>query len=453
MSVASPSVVRPRESGAGSAWHERAARLFEELRVPCSRMVHRAYGATFSDHEVEDVYASAWASTLRTLEPRQGEMDDEEVRRYLFTAVAHQARKEVRRRKRRPVAPLERALSVADQSAEPEEQAETAERSRIARDLLSSLPRRRRAVLLLRYGWGLEPAQVCELIDGLSPRAYRKEITRGIDELTERMRKLERGDWCADREGVLKAFAAGLADPEQERQAQLHLAHCRPCSEFVGKLSGHLHDIGSAAAVPALDLADDGSLAVPDRLADLAERARDSAAGLFSKGGAVAGDGATSALPATAPRGAGAVGAGLVAKLAGVGAAGKAALACVTGGVATVCVVAAIGPLDVRQAPRADQAAGAREQPARIARIEGILPSQVDSLDTPESPSPPPTAEPPPPAPEPEPAPTEPAPTEEPAVPPSVQQFDVAPPPATTGGDSGDGGGGRGGAAAQEFGP
>ena len=48
----------------------------------------------------------------------------------------------------------------------------------------------------------------------------RKEITRGIDELTEKLRLFERGEWCADREPILKAYAAGLADAEQQRQAQ-----------------------------------------------------------------------------------------------------------------------------------------------------------------------------------------------------------------------------------------
>ena len=113
--------------------------------------------------------------------------------------------------------------------------------------------------MLLRYGWGLEPRQVCGLVKGLSPRAYRKEITRGVDELTEKLRLLERGEWCADREPVLKAYAAGLADAEQQRQARQHLSHCRHCAEFVGKLSGHLHDIGSSLAVlGGVDAIDDG---------------------------------------------------------------------------------------------------------------------------------------------------------------------------------------------------
>ncbi len=253
---------------------------------------------------------------------------------------------------------------------------------------------------------------------------------------------------------MLKAFAAGLADAEQTRQAQHHLAHCRPCTEFVGKLSGHLHDLGSAVVVPgALDLADDGRIAVPDRLGELAERVRDSAAGLISKGGASASDGLAT-VPAAAPRGAAAAGAGLVAKLAGLGAAGKAVLACVTGGaVATVCVVAGVGPIDIRQEPQPERAAAEREQAQRPARINGILPSQVGVIETQPVPGPPGPA-PPPPEDDPEPpAPAPPPPVaEEPTVPGPVQQFGVAPPPAPASG-AGSSGSSRGEAAAQEFGP
>ena len=217
-------------------------------------MVRRAFRGAFSPDELDDIYAGAWVGTLRALAERQAGLGDDEIRSYVLTAVANQAGKEIRRRKRKPTAPLELVGTVADDRSSPEELAASAEQSRVTRDLLSSLPARRRAVMLLRYGWGLEPSQVCGLIKGLSPRAYRKEITRGVDELTERMRAVERGSWCADREPVLKAFAAGLADDEQERQARAHLAHCRHCAEFVGRLTGHLHDLGGAvASVGAID--------------------------------------------------------------------------------------------------------------------------------------------------------------------------------------------------------
>ncbi len=453
MSFAAASHARTRQPEGARTWKERSARFFEELRGPCSGMVRRAYGSALSDEEIEDVYANAWMGTLRALESRQAAMDDEEIRRYVFTAVAHQAGKELRRRRRKPIAPLERAASMADGSITLDERAGQREQSRITRDLLSSLPRRRRAVLLLRYGWGLEPAQVCELIDGLSPRAYRKEITRGVDELIERMKKVEAGDWCDDREPILKAFAAGLADAEQKRQAEHHLAHCRSCSEFVGRLNGQLHDLGGAVLVPgALDLAADGHVDAPDRLADLAERARDSVSGLISRTGPVPSEAGVAGLPASAPRGAGAAGAGLLAQLAGVGAAGKAALACIGGGaVASVCVVAAVGPLGGGGDDPGRPGAGLRDEPSRVKPFRDVQPGPpADEPADPPSTGPVdgPPGNPPPPPPEPEPVPAEP-----PPAPPPVQQFGLAPAaPAPLGGGSGSSGG-RAEASAQEFGP
>jgi RNA polymerase sigma factor (sigma-70 family) len=346
-SVSAPTVARTGPASRGSEkWRERAGRLYEDLRRPARAMVRRAFRGAFSDHEIEDIYSSAWVGTLRALERRQSELPDEEIRKYLLTAVANQASKELRRRRRKPTAPLELVGGVADTQSSPEERAADAERSRVTRDLLASLPPRRRAVMLLRYGWGLEPKQVCELIKGLSPRAYRKEITRGIDDLTECMRKLERGDWCSDREAVLKAYASGLADAEQRRQAKAHLSHCHDCSDFVGRLSGHLHDLGSGVAMPTAIDGLDGHVALADRLTELGERARDSAASLVSRGGAEsAQEGLGSVVGGGGARGAGAAGAGVLAKVAGLGTAGKVAVACFTGSIAaTACVGAGVMP-------------------------------------------------------------------------------------------------------------
>lgn len=160
---------RPR-----AAWHERSAFFYEELRRPARAMIRRAFGSAFSDDEIEDLYSSAWLGTLRALDRRHQDLDDEEIRKYVFAAVANHASKEIRRRRRKPTAPLEAAGAVADAAATPDESVTSRESTRIARDLLVSLPPRRRAVMLLRYGWGLEPKEVCGFVQGLSPRAYRK---------------------------------------------------------------------------------------------------------------------------------------------------------------------------------------------------------------------------------------------------------------------------------------
>jgi len=428
-------------------------------------MIRRAFRGAFGDDEIDDIYSSAWLGTLRALERRQDQLSDEEIRKYVLTAVANHASKELRRRNRRPTAPLEAIAAIAaiaDDRMPLDERAAKREDSRIARDLLGTLPPRRRAVMLLRYGWGLEPRQVCGLVNGLSPRAYRREITRGVDELTEKLRLLERGEWCADREPVLKAYAAGLADAEQQRQARQHLSHCRHCAEFVGKLSGHLYDLGSSLGVlGGVEAMDDGGFSLADRLVDLAHRLRESAGNALGGHPAEgAEDVATrvASLPGGA-RGAGAAGTGVLAKLAGLGTAGKLAAVCVGGGAAaTACLATGIVPADLRggetrTAP--NRPAVERHLSASPHAPVGIPPSQPDTVGT--SPPPPASGEgpaddgtsEPPPASEPE-AP----PPIAPSAPPGEQEFGVA--SAASGPDSSGGSsssGGTGSAIQREFGP
>src|SRR5262249_16384180 len=155
---------------------ERYEELYRDLWRPARAMVRRAFGSAFSDEEIEDAYGNAWLGTLRILRTRGDAMDDAELRKYLLAAVANHASKELRRRGRSPTAPREDGKCVADAAPGPEEKAAQKEQSQVARDVLGTLPARRRAVLLFRYGWGLDPQEVCGLIEGLSPRAYRKEI-------------------------------------------------------------------------------------------------------------------------------------------------------------------------------------------------------------------------------------------------------------------------------------
>jgi RNA polymerase sigma factor (sigma-70 family) len=456
-----------------SDWRERSGRLYEELRRPARAMIRRAFRRAFDDGEVEDIYSSAWLGTLRALEGRHERLSDEEIRKYVLAAVANHASKELRRRKRRPTTPLEAVHAVADDGVPPDERAAKLEDSRLTRDLLSSLPPRRRAVMLMRYGWGLEPRQVCGLIKGLSPRAYRKEITRGIDELTEKLRLVEKGEWCADREPVLKAYAAGLADPDQQRQAQQHLSHCRQCTEFVGRLSGHLHDVGASLAVPsAVDAIGDGRLSLVDRVGDAVHRARESAASVLGGGnGDVAPDApAQAAATSSTARGAGAAGTSVLAKLAGAGTAGKLAAVCLGGGAAaTACLAAGVLPASL---PGLKGGPG-RSAPARPAALSSggtTRPSPVDTLRSQvqiEPPHPPPASSPSPPATGPVGDPAPPPVVEPPAAPPPApiapstpapqQEFGVAAAADTSSGSSSSSSssssGGGAPAAQQEFGP
>jgi RNA polymerase sigma factor (sigma-70 family) len=433
-------------------------------------MVRRAFRGAFSDDELDDIYSSAWVGTLRALGGRHADLSDEEVGRYLLTAVANQASKELRRRRRKPTARLDSVPAIADDAGPPDERAVGAERSRVVRDLLSSLPARRRAVMLLRYGWGLEPHQVCDLVEGLSPRAYRKEITRGVDELTERMRSLERGEWCAERETLLKAYASGLADADECRQARAHLAHCHQCSDFVARLSGHLHDLGAGIAAPGAVDTLGGEMSLGDRLGDAGDRVREAVGGLLARGGGDAvQEAAGPALATGGTRGAGtAAGAGLLAKLTGLGTAGKVAVACLTGGAAaTACVSAGVVPGVGLSGGGADREWSVPREPGGgppPMPVDRALPDPSAAQPDPpleQDPSPSPSSD----APAPEqqsasPPPPEPMQAVAPTTPPVAQEFGVPAAASPSGGGgsgsgdsvaSGDGGGGAS-AVQREFG-
>jgi RNA polymerase sigma factor (sigma-70 family) len=359
-----------RRAPAGASWDERCSILFEDLRKPARVMVGRAFGNAFSPEAIEDVYANAWASTLAALRGRESQLSDEELRSYVLTAVANHASKEMRRRRRKPTGALDDAHEqvLFDRSQPgPEERASGSETGQQARDVLASLPPRRRAVMLLRYGWGLEPKEVCRLIDGLSPRAYRKEITRGVEEMIARFGQLESGEWCTSRRPLLRDYVAGVADADRERQAREHISHCRHCNELVGRLSAGLHELGAGAAawtVLAGSLGEAGD-SFGERLSALLDRSRDAA--LRGREGAEAAAAQTAEVAAAGGlRGAGAAGAGVLAKLAGLGVAGKVAVACVSAGaVGGACL--ATGVIDPPGGP------GGPERP------EGARPIRVDA--------------------------------------------------------------------------
>lgn len=327
------------------SWPQRCEFLFEDLRKPARAMVSRAYGRALADDEIDDVYSSAWTATLSALRGRGQAMSDKELRSYVLTAVASHASKEMRRRSRKPVGAFEetheQAVSDPHQPL-PEERAIGNESGSVARDLLASLPKRRRAVMLLRYGWGMAPAEVCSLVAGLSPRAYRKEVTKGVEQLIEKLAQVESGEWCRSREPIIREYVAGTGGEDVERQAVQHLSHCRGCADLVARLNQHLHELGGPLAVASLtDVIDDRKLGLVDRISGLLDRGREGAANAVDRGEATA----TAIASSGGARGSGAAGLGIAAKLGGLGAAGKAAIACVSAGAAaTACLATGVVP-------------------------------------------------------------------------------------------------------------
>lgn len=321
-------------------WRERAGRLYSALRSPAAAMIHQAYPGLVHDDDFDDIYDSAWVRTLRSLEDRHAEFNDHDVRNYIFTAMANAASNEYRRRKRKPVESLDVGTSevIADwHGSVPEDRVWVAEEMAIARDVVSSLPPRRRSVMLLRYGWGLKPEQVCERISGLSPRAYRHEISRGVEQLAKCMKSFENGELCAERAAALRDFASGLASKDQKIQVKNHLGHCRKCAAHVAELKRSLKGLKAVMPAPlGLDLFFGGSRNDSSILSSTVERLRDGVAHLSDSLGGIASRlrGGESLVPGNAEA---------TAQAAGIGAVSTGALATLGAGKIAVGCIASIG--------------------------------------------------------------------------------------------------------------
>lgn len=450
-----------KAAAAEAAWSQRCGALFEDLRRPARAMVARAYGKALSEEEIEDVYSAAWTATLSALRKRGPQMSEHELRAYLFTAVATHASKEMRRRSRKPTGTLEEVpghVATDQHQPSPDERAIGAESQGIARDLLSSLPPRRRAVMLLRYGWGLSPEEVCCLIKGLSRRAYRKEISRGVEQLIERLGQVDSGEWCRARAPMLRDYLAGTADEATRLQVEQHLRHCRSCSTLAGRMRVELNDLSGIVILgAAAGLVTGARGPVLDRLAGALQGSRESASAVAEKV-----DLALGTVPASSGgRGVGAGGAGLTAKIAALGGAGKTAVACIgAGAAATACVAAGVVPgltaadLGLGGEGRAKEAhAPAARKVARTSYLPAGPPAPAPSTPT-RDPVPPPTS------PESEQAPppiSEGEPAEAVTPGPPTQEFAPlsTPPPASTtdGGGEPSGAPGGGSIAGSEWGP
>lgn len=309
-------------------------------------MLQRGFGPQLDEHAREDVYANAWASSLSSLGGRIAQMTDGELRNYIFAAVTTHAGKELRRRRRKPTARVDSAVFASDDSEEPADLVERHETQRVLRDVLVSLPERRRRVITMRYAMGLGPTEICEAIDGLSARAYRKEITRGVKEVATKLGLVDSGKWCGEREQVIRRFANGDRSDATAEQAQSHLAHCASCAAMVRDLSGTLNDLGSVGAVAVLAGASAAEPGFVDRVAAVGGRLKEAVTSSVSGSGQADGLIAAAASSGGTRGGGSALIAGLGAKLGALGVAGKVAAGCLgTGAAMATCVAAGVVPV------------------------------------------------------------------------------------------------------------
>jgi RNA polymerase sigma-70 factor (ECF subfamily) len=104
-------------------------------------------------------------------------------RAWLFTIARNRAADAGRSRHRRPVVPLD-MTEAAQQMAAPDaaDQALEAVSTRVAMDLIKSLPREQAEIIMLRVVAGLDTADVARIV-GKTPGAVRVAAHRGLRRL------------------------------------------------------------------------------------------------------------------------------------------------------------------------------------------------------------------------------------------------------------------------------
>lgn len=363
-------------------------------------MLARAFGSQLDEHAREDIYSTAWSASLSSLGGRIDGMSNAELHNYVFSAVSTHAGKELRRRGRKPVDSLEGIEPSGGSDGGPADLVVRREDQQVLRDVMASLPERRRQVITLRYAVGLTPQEICEVVTGLSLRAYRKEIQRGVKDLADRLSLVERGEWCARLESEIRSFARGQANAAGQEQARAHLAHCAGCSRAVRELARSLNDLSLLPVAGILAGSSATGTGVIDGASGLVDRAKGAVGSVVARAGdaeAVAGSLASSG---GTRGGATALLAGLGTKIGALGVAGKVALGCVgaTAGLAT-CVATGVVPASavdglLPEKPSADRAVesqiGAPEPAPELESVVNI--GDGDKGDT-TSPAPEPDAD------------------------------------------------------------
>jgi RNA polymerase sigma factor (sigma-70 family) len=403
-SAAGPAPQRLRDMGRPCSVRDELAGAYERLKRPVLRRARRWF-PTLSPADLEDVYQGAWLSIVRT-DAEVRDVDD-----YVYRAVHSQGLMELRRRRRRPVVPLEEhgdsadlpapeaslREPVDDTTASPEERAETAVMAAWAHDLLEDLSSRQRSVVKLRWGWGLSRREIAGLL-GISEKAVKRDLESSGRRLSQEVAEFRAGHWCERRRSVVTAYALDLLSPARAARAEAHLRACSGCRELVHELRRRADDVAAVSAPPLL--AEPVAHGPLDALAGVVDGARSHLSDLVSsakQNATVLSARATDPTPL-----AGARPGTVMAAVAGCLAVGSGAYCAVEGAVPEQL---RLGPLAHEQAKPGQTDGRRAKQPARAATSAiDPPPPQPEPLPLPPEPALAPAPPPPQPAVEPEPA-------------------------------------------------
>jgi RNA polymerase sigma factor (sigma-70 family) len=141
-----------------------------------------------------------------------------------------------------------------------------ADLERLAQEISSSLPERRRNILAL-HGAGLRRPEIAARL-GLPESTVKYDLYEIISEARVALAKLS-GGGCERGEPLVLRLACGLASSAESIQARLHLSRCRRCELFSEHLDTWREKAGALLPVPAVEQASPGLLErVAHRAAD-----------------------------------------------------------------------------------------------------------------------------------------------------------------------------------------
>lgn len=425
--------------------------------------VRSSFRGALSEQDIEDVIAAVWEGMLR--EELKTPVRD---RRAFAAKVGWRAANELKKRAHSVPADPQSSEAFEREDPSPSGLERVDARARHVRlvEALHQLDADKRAAFELRFVHGLAHDEACARL-GIKHTAYFDRIKKAKANL-EAAAGLRSAVFARRERALLSDYVAGIAT-ERERDRAERLIDGDPRAAAIARELRRSHEDAAALAPPTLALAEAGPEEATGPIAALADRARETLAGLFRRSPEAAELASSPAVP-SAGRGAGAASAGILAKTIGGLGAGKLAIGCLgTGAIATIaCVATGVIPLPggsdqrpEKRKPEAERSAGPPERVPRQAQAPAAIAAQPLAPSETKPPARPPEPEPAAqanetdaqPAPAPEPEPTS---TLEPDVAPEVQEFGVEGAGTPVGGappDTNDSDGASASAVRQEFGP
>lgn len=336
--------------------HEELEARREYLR----EYVRGSFEGALSEDDFEDVVQTAWVVMLS----RQGGEPVRDLRAFMGSVAWRTANGLLRRPRPTPIDPRAPEFNEREDPSELIDRVD--QRARLARlgEALAQLSRPQREAYCARFVERLSHDEACKVL-GIGRSAYFKRLQIAKARV-EAAVGYESPEFTRRQRRLLSDYVAGIATDDERARAE-RLIGADPQATAMARELWRAHD-EAALVLPALGLAAIESHAGDGRIAALVDRLRETVSGWFGR----AHDGAELAgsaiISSGGVRGAGAAGAGLVAKAFGGLGAGNVVLGCLGGGaVATVaCVAAGVIPLPgggEQHPAKADQAVERRSVP------------------------------------------------------------------------------------------